>query len=266
MRALILAFLLASALAFAQTPTVTSGGICNAASCAANQTVAPGSLISIFGNNLASSLSQADSIPLSTNIGGVGVTINATPSPLLFVSGGQINAQLPWNVSGGTATVVVTRDGAASTPVSFPVGSVNPGIFTLSGDGTGQAIAYGNADAAFAAPAGTVPPPFTAHPAKIGDPTSLVILATGLGAVDPPVDSGGIPPSGTLSKTVATPTVRVGGVQAQVVFSGLAPGFVGVNQINIVIAPGTPVGNAVPLQIEMGGITTSDKVTIAVSQ
>ena len=115
-------------------------------------------------------------------------------------------------------------------------------------------------------PPARVPPPFTAHPAKIGDPTSLVILATGLGAVDPPVDSGGIPPSGTLSKTVATPTVRVGGVQAQVVFSGLAPGFVGVNQINIVIAPGTPVGNAVPLQIEMGGITTSDKVTIAVSQ
>jgi uncharacterized protein (TIGR03437 family) len=265
-RALLLLFVITGSLIFAQTPAVTSGGICNAASCAANQTVAPGSLISIFGSNLASSLSQADSIPLSTTLGGVGVTINSTPAPLLFVSAGQINAQLPWNAGNGTASIVVTRDGATSSAVSFPVGSLNPGIFTLSGDGTGQAIAYGNSDGAFAAPAGSVPPPYTAHPAKIGDPTSLVILATGMGSVDPPVTTGDIPPSGTLARTTVTPTVLVGGVAAQVVFSGLAPGFVGVNQINIVIASGTPVGDAVPLQIEMGGITTSDKVTIAVTQ
>ena len=212
----------------------------------------PDLFISIFGSNLASSLSQADSIPLSTSLGGVGVTINSTPAPLLFVSGGQINAQLPWNAGSGTASVVVTRDGAASTPVNFPVGALNPGIFTLSGDGTGQAIAYGNSDGAFAAPAGSVPPPYTAHPAKIGDPTSLVILATGMGTVDPQVNTGDIPPSGTLSRTVIVPTVLVGGVAAQVVFSGLAPGFVGVNQINIVIAAGTPVGDAVPVQIRDG--------------
>ncbi len=263
---MIAAILAGCALAHAQVPSVTPGGICNAASCAANQTVAPGALISIFGTELASSLSQADSIPLSTSLGGVGVKINGTDVPLLFVSTGQINAQLPWTTATGSASVQVTRAGSLSTPVSFPVGTLNPGIFTLSGDGTGQAIAYGNADAAFAAPAGTVPPPYTSHPARIGDPTTLVILATGLGAVNPPVDSGAIPPSGTLSKSVASPSILVGGVPAQVVFSGLAPGFVGVNQINIIIAPGTPTGDAVSLQIAVGGIVTSDKVTIAVSQ
>jgi uncharacterized protein (TIGR03437 family) len=59
--------------------------------------------------------------------------------------------------------------------------------------------------------------------------------------------------------------VLVGNVAAQVVFSGILPGFPGVYQINIIIQAGTPTGNAVPLQIQMGGITTSSSTTIAVS-
>jgi uncharacterized protein (TIGR03437 family) len=59
--------------------------------------------------------------------------------------------------------------------------------------------------------------------------------------------------------------VTVGNVQAQVVFSGILPGFPGVYQLNILIQPGTPTGNAIPLQIQMGAITTSNQITIAVS-
>src|SRR5580765_7617788 len=88
----------AAVAAHAQTPVVSPGGVGNAAN--GLSTVTPGSLVSIFGSNLASGLAVADSIPLATTLSGVSVTFNGIQAPLLFVSGGQINAQLPWNASG----------------------------------------------------------------------------------------------------------------------------------------------------------------------
>jgi uncharacterized protein (TIGR03437 family) len=61
------------------------------------------------------------------------------------------------------------------------------------------------------------------------------------------------------------PVVLIGGVQAQVAFSGLSPEFPGVNQINVVVPQGVTPGNAVPLQLQVGGITSTDQVTIAIS-
>src|SRR5436305_13290330 len=98
----------------AQVPVVADGGVLNGASFARGQAVAPGSIVSIFGTELATSLAQADTVPLSNSLGGVSVTFNGVPAPLYFVSAGQINAQIPWNVipngiSSGTADIVVTR-------------------------------------------------------------------------------------------------------------------------------------------------------------
>jgi len=110
---LVLTFCLA---AHSQTPSVPAGGVINAASGASvTAPVAPGSLVSIFGSNLASGLAQADSIPLSTSLNSVSVTFNGIPAPLLFVSGGQINAQLPerfssiqvWQAGRGSNAVVI---------------------------------------------------------------------------------------------------------------------------------------------------------------
>jgi uncharacterized protein (TIGR03437 family) len=257
-----------AATALAQTPVVATGGVLNAASFATNQGVAPGSLVSIFGTNLATSLAQADTIPLSTSLGNVTVTFNNIPAPLLFVShssanGDQINAQLPYAVPAGTAQVTVTRGGVLSAPVNVDVIPAAPGIFAVD-YGTGQAIAYGNSDGQLAAAAGSIPGA-TTHPAKIGDPQELVILATGLGAVNPPVTTGSAVTDDQLHNTVVTPTVMIGGVEAQLKFSGLQPQFPGVYQLNIIIAPGTPTGDKIPLQLVMNGITTTDQVTIAVT-
>jgi uncharacterized protein (TIGR03437 family) len=256
---------------------VAPGGVLNGASFdkTAGAPVAPGALISIFGTDLAAATASADSIPLSTNLSSVRVTFNGTiDAPLKDVvhsaaNGDQINAQVPWEVltagsANGTAQLVVSRNGVTSAPMSVPLAQAAPGIFSVS-FGVGQAIAYGNSDGAIAAPGGSIPG-LNTHPAKIGDPTSLVILATGLGPVDPPLKTGDKVTDGKLHPTVNAPTVLVGGVPAQVVFAGMTPQFVGVYQINIVIQPGTPVGDAVPLQIRMGNITTTDKVTIAVQQ
>jgi uncharacterized protein (TIGR03437 family) len=261
------AFLLGGAIgAYAQQPIVAAGGVLNAASNAKGVAVSAGSLVSIYGTALASSLANADSIPLSTSLGNVGVTFDNIPAPLLFVSAApqQINAQVPWEVQGNSsAQIVVTNGGNASAPMSVPLTTAAPGIFSV-GSGVGQAIAYGNSDGAIAAPAGAFPG-LNTHPAKIGDPTTLVILATGLGAVNPPVQTGNNALDGQVHQCVALPTVLVGGVPANVVFAGMTPQFVGVYQVNIVIQPGTPTGNAVTLQIQMNGITTTNLVTIAVS-
>jgi len=171
---------------------------------------------------------------------------------------------LPGGAQSGTAQVLVTRGGAASVPTSFQVVASAPGIFSLAGTGSGQAAAINNSDGTLAAPPGSVPGS-TTHPAKIGDPSGIAIFATGLGAVSPPVVNGGIPTSG-LSNAVTSPTVLVGNVPAQVIFAGMSPQYVGLNQINIVLAPGTPTGNAVPLQLQVGGITSTNQLTIAVSQ
>jgi uncharacterized protein (TIGR03437 family) len=166
-------------------------------------------------------------------------------------------------VSAGNAQVTVTHGGQASAPVSFNVISAAPGIFAVS-YGVGQAIAYGNSDGQLAAPVGSIAG-LTTHPAKIGDPTTLAILATGLGAVDPPVTTGSAVTDGLVHRTLVNPTVTVGGVEAQLVFSGIQPQFPGVYQINIIIAQGTPTGDKIPLQVTMNGITTTDQVTIAVT-
>jgi uncharacterized protein (TIGR03437 family) len=67
-----------------------------------------------------------------------------------------------------------------------------------------------------------------------------------------------------LRTATTTPTVLIGGKPATVVFAGLSPQFVGVNQINVAIPAGTPTGNAVSLQISQGGVVTSPSITIAV--
>jgi len=239
-------------------PSVVPGGVVNAASFAKDQAVTAGSLVSIFGTSLASGLALADSIPLSTALGDVqSVTFNNIPAPLIFVSDTQINAQLPWEVAGSAAaSVVVNRGSGSSAAAAVPIGAFSPGIFSVQ-FGVGQAIAFFS-DGTLAAPVGSIPGLAT-RPAKAGD--TVVIFATGLGAVDPPAQTGRQP--GTLTKTTTTPVVLIGGVQAHVDFSGLSPQFPGVNQINVVVPQGITPGDAVPLQLQVGGITTTDQVTIA---
>jgi uncharacterized protein (TIGR03437 family) len=269
-----LLFLAMSCLAFAQPPSLSDGGVVNGASFVTGQPVTIGSLVSIFGTNLASGVSQADTIPLSTTLGGVsvqfvngGTSVNA---PLVFVAGSQINAQIPWDlVPAGTTqnvSVMVNLNGSTSAPSQVTVGPFSPGIFT-TGPPDFRAIAQ-NVDGTLAQPAGSIPG-LTTHSVKVGDP--IIIYATGLGAVDFPPPNGAIPPNpevrsaNGLVNTLTPPIVTVGGVSAKVLFSGLQPQFVGVNQVNILI-PNVPAGDKVSLQMQIGGITTPNNVTIGVTQ
>ena len=168
---LFLLFLVISCVAFAQPPSIANGGVLNGASFATGQQITAGSLVTIFGSNLASAMAQADSIPLSSNLGGVTVqwangntTVNA---PLVFVAGTQVNAQVPWELvpPGATQNVSVTvnANGVTSPPAQVTVGPFSPGIFT-AGPPTFYAIAQ-NVDGTLVQAAGSIPG-LTTHPAK----------------------------------------------------------------------------------------------------
>jgi uncharacterized protein (TIGR03437 family) len=137
-----------------------------------------------------------------------------------------------------------------------------PAIYTLNQTGTGQgAIQIANT-AIFAAPAGQIPNA-TSRPAKRGE--GVAIYATGLGLVDAVLNGtltdGDPAPSNPPANTLTTPTVTFGSVAGQVLFSGLAPGFVGLNQINVKVPSNAPTGNAVTVEISMVDTTVTPPKT-----
>jgi len=265
---LTLGVLVCVSLAHAQ-PVVGAGGVVNDANYSPNG-VAPGSIAAIFGTNLATTIPQPATIPLSTTWSDVmSVTFNNIPAGLYYVSSGQINAQVPFNVlpagqNSGTVNIVVTRNSGASAPQSVPIVQASPGIFTANTSGTGQAIATDNNDNAIAAPAGSIPG-LTTHPISISSQHALIVWCTGLGAVTPSIGNYGAASDGIFRNTMLKPVVTIGGVTATFIYSVLSPQFASEYQIGVVPGPATPTGSAVPLQIQIGGVTTSDKVTIAVA-
>jgi len=246
----------------AQAPAINAGGVMNTAGSPSNAAIAPGALVSIFGTNLASGMTLSDSVPLSTNVGGTTVTIGGVAAPIQFASPTQINVQAPWGIalsdSAGPAAVVVTNGGTPSAPATVTVAASAPAIYNIGGQG----IAV-NSDGTLAAPANSIPG-IPTRPAVIGDPKGLIIFATGMGPVDTPLTDGANSADQTRN-TLNAPTVMIGGVAAQVTFSGLSPQFPGVNQINVTLPAGTPTGNNVHLQIQVNGVS-SNVAAIAVSQ
>src|SRR5262249_44783686 len=161
-------------------------------------------------------------------------------APVAMVSANQVNVQVPWDLPAGNAAVTVTRAGVVSDPQQIQINSFSPGIYTLP-FGFGQALAV-NGDGSLAAPAGALPGTNSA-PAKRGAVLSL--FATGLGPVDPPLTSG----SDSRDKqrvTTTMPMVTIGDKSATVQFSGLAPIYPGIYQINLTVPPDAPTGTAIP--------------------
>ena len=244
----------------------------NAASNAAGQPVAPGGLVAIYGNSFAAAIALASTVPLSTSLGGTSVSINGMAAPLDFVAPGQINAQVPFEVLppgvNGSVNLVVTTNGVPSPPDPVMINQTAPGIFGFAAPSGNYAIAYFGVAAdprftSYAWPPNTAAG-LTTFLAKPGD--VLTVYATGLGAVNPAEQTGSAPVYDSqpqTKSTVATTTVLVGNVPATVLFSGLTPYFPGVYQINIEV-PQVPPGNAVPIQIQIGGVTSPANVNIGI--
>ena len=247
-----------------QTPVISKGGVVNGASLAAGQAVAPGSLVYIFGSKLASGLKTASTVPLSTTLEGVSVTFNHHDAPLNEVEAGVINAQIPWEVlpggGPGMVNVVVTRNGVPSMPLAVEIAPQAPGIFATEVTEKGKNIFYALAmnvsdKNSLPWPAGTAPKNKTPQrPAKIGD--VLVIMATGLGEVNPPVADGHSASDHKMHVPVKEPEVLIGGIKAKVLGSTLSPQVVGMYEVTAKIPQGAPKGNVVSIQLSSGSVTS----------
>ncbi len=234
----------------AAAPLFTGDAVVNAASGAA--VLSPGAAASVFAANLDVAPTSAASLPLPWRLAGAEVLLNGDPAPLFFVGPGQANFLVPFG-GGGEVEVSIRVRGTVSAPVTVPLRAASPGVFALTQSGTGQgAVLIG----------GTGVVADRNRPARRGD--VVEIYATGLGAVTDAPAAGHAAPTGRLVETLSRPVVRLGGLVQEVLFAGLAPGLVGVHQVNVRVGVEAPAGDAVALTIEIAG-ERSNTVTIAVA-
>jgi large repetitive protein len=231
----------------------------NSANVSGTAQISPGTWMTIFGDRLANGTSSASG-PFPPSLVGTTVMIGATALPLDYVSPTQVNALLPFSLTpNAIVSLVVQRNATVSVPIDVTIADIGPAIFAVNGVGTGQGAVTIATSGVLAAPVGAFP---GSQPVKRGD--FLAIYCTGLGAVNnTPADGAPAPSSPPLATTLANPTVTIGGVPAVVSYSGLAPGLVGLYQVNVQVPDSSPTGNAVNLAISVGSLT-SNTVTVAV--
>jgi uncharacterized protein (TIGR03437 family) len=244
-------------------PLAGFGGVVDAASFAAP--VAPGALASLFGSQLAGSTAQAQTIPLPASLANAGVFVNDAPAPLLYVSPGQINFQMPFDATPGVAAVRVDRQGQRGNTVTVQVAPRAAGIFTFPGTiyAVAQNASRGNGFALPDIPAFAGLPKAPAHP---GD--YIVLYGSGLGPTNPAVATGAAAGSGPLPTLTETPRVYFGvaflGPSIPVAYAGFAPGFVGLYQVNLQIPPGLPAVPGSPTALTLGWSDGSASNAVAI--
>jgi uncharacterized protein (TIGR03437 family) len=197
-----------------------AAAVANAASFASG--VSPGALETVAGVNLAGGQTLAAGYPWPASLGGVSVLLNQAPLQLLYVSDTQINFYVPQDAAPGAGVLTVVTPSGAQAATNVNVDAVQPGIFD------GAVLHAGTAVSA------------VTTPVNAGD--FVEIYCTGLGKTS----SGAAP-----QRTLLTPTVFFGATPAGVAYAGLAPGFVGLYQIDVQVPPGLTPG-LVPLSISVG--------------
>jgi uncharacterized protein (TIGR03437 family) len=241
-------------------PSLSAGGTINNASFAVNTPVAPGSLVSIFGAGLAGDAAVAAGPSLPFVLGTTALTLGGVPLPLIHAFPNQVDAQVPWELAGQTAApLTIVTDDLSGNTINVRLAQFSPGLYSAQANGAGQgAILIANT-ATLAAPAsGQV----HGLPAKRGT-DYINIFATGLGPVTNQPASGAPASASPLSWATAAVTVTIGGVPVTPSFAGLAPGWVGLYQVNVQVPANAPVGDAVPVALSVGD-AASNQVTMAV--
>ncbi len=189
----------------------------------------PGAAGSIFGEMLAPELTVADQAPFPTNLGGVSVTVNGVPAPLIFVSPGQVNVQVPFETPLGPTTVIIDNNGRQATVENVVIERVRPGIFEINIDGQRIAAAL-HQDFSLIRPS---------SPAIPGEVVQLFFTGAGpLNAVVGTNQPGPIPPALTTIEVV----IGVDGEGQESFGAFYAPQLISANQVNFRLGSSTPAG------------------------
>jgi uncharacterized protein (TIGR03437 family) len=213
-------------------PQIATGGIVNAASYQGGGTISPGEIVTVFGSNFGTQERTQ-------------VRFNDIPATPIAISAGQISVTVPYNLSGSSAALVVESDGLRSTPTTLEVVRAKPGIFTLDASGKGQGAIL-NQD-------GTVNG--SQYPAIRG--SIITLFGTG----------GGLLTADSLPRIALPVAVRIGEVEAEVLYAGVAPGLVpGVIQINVVVPTGVTPDPTVPIEVQIGEAMSASGVIVTLKR
>jgi uncharacterized protein (TIGR03437 family) len=227
---------------FVSVPFIPPAGIESVTGPTSDGTLAPGSLISIYGQNLAPAVLVGPGNPLSQALGNTTVTVGDYVLPLVYVSPGQISAQLPWELPDGSYTLAVHNTGLSDVDGTFTVSSASPGVFEQPNPQNLPLVLALHPDGSLVSPA---------SPAVQGE--QITIFATGLGPyTHPAVD--GFPASPVTNFLVADAiTVTLGAVQITPDWAGAATGIVGVSVVKVTIAPDMPAATNANFTITVSG-------------
>jgi uncharacterized protein (TIGR03437 family) len=220
--------------------------------------IAPGEVISIFGTGMGSKSGTSFALDpvtskVNSNLAGTEVYINGVAAPVLYASDTQVNAIVPFELpTSGQVILQVGYQGILSPGVTVTMAADAPGIFTMKGTGSGQAVAV-NLD-------GTVCD--SAHPAAPG--STIVVYFTGGGTTTPSGATGSVAGM-TFKRLTQTALATVADVPGTVIFAGAAPTLLeGVNQLNLTLDAKTPTGPALPLILTVGNNSSPATATVAV--
>ena len=249
-------------------PSITS--VISASQYGAFPTIAPGSWIEIYGSNLgdvpqvwaSSNFSGVNGAFAPTALSGTSATVGGQAAFTEYVSPTQVNVQVPGGVpSGGPQSVIVKTEAGTSAPFSVTVNNVQPGLLAPSSfdiNGTQYVVALFSDGVTYALAPGSIAG-VTSRLPKPGD--TITLYGVGFGQVNQ-----GIPPGQIASgqSSLAAPlTVSIGGTQAVVSYAGLAPGFVGLYQFNVVV-PSISATNAAAVTFSLGGAAGTQKLYLAI--
>jgi uncharacterized protein (TIGR03437 family) len=226
---------------------------------------APGSWIEIYGTNLAAATQTWGASDFSgvigpTTLGGTSVTVGGQAAFIDYVSGTQVNVQVPGGVGTGAQTLVVTTAAGASAPFNVTVDATEPGLLNPTNfniNGTKYVVAQ-FADGTYVLPPGAIAS-LTSKRAKPGD--TIVIYGIGFGPVSPNIPPGQLV---EMLNSLAEPfTISFGGIPAKVNYYGLASSYMGLYQFNVVV-PTVAASDTVPLTFTLNGLSGTQALSIAI--
>ena len=240
-------------------PQIDRTGVRNSASFTTDAgRIAPGTLVSITGSNLAPNSLYAQGTPLPLSLGGVSVTFNGSPVGIFYVSAGEIDVQAPWSINSDTAFVQVNNNGTVTNTIRAPIAPASPGIFTDTSVSAAAALVY-----RFPADGSDPSRVSPANPLQRGDVAAF--LGTGFGPFsDPPADFS----AGNSDSLSLLPIgVSFGGTRSSgpvgVLDTANDPVDVGVNYVFATVPNEVPNGPAVPVTINVAGIG-ANQVTVPI--
>lgn len=231
-------------------PAITANGIVDAASFTSSRAVAPGSIVSVFGVGLADESASATKLPLPYGIDGTAFSFDvpsagiSLPGRFFYVSPNQLNIQVPWELTGqSSVTVKVIINFTYSAEYTLPLATYSPGFFANNVGGQFIAAALDSNNNVVG----------TSNPVARG--STVQVFLNGLGPVEnTPADGSAV--TGT-DNTTTPAAITIGGQTATVSYSGLAPNFVGLYQVNAVV-PSSISAGLETLACSIGGVACAN--------